>query len=383
MHEDARRSRSRVSTASPPAPRWPSSARCSSSRAGRGRQGEGRRPEGKAGRSPSWTRPRSSTTAASTRSRWPRPRKRQGASISRSRRSSRRLAPGTAIARSPGSRFLRPPSRVRLEISANMAIDDRPTAIPFRDIEAKWQRVWEERKQFQVDRGPVPPEVLLPRDVPVSLRPHPHGPRPRLRHRRSPRPLQVDARVQRAPPDGLGRLRPARRERRHRARRPSRDVDLREHRRTCASQLRRMGISYDWDREVATCDPAYYRWEQLIFIRMLERGLAYRKRSTVNWCPSCQTVLANEQVEDGRCWRCDSEVEPTRDRRAGSSRSPTTPRSCSAWCDRLPGWPERVLTMQRNWIGRSEGAEFDLPVAGRPDAEDPHLHHAARHRRSA
>src|SRR6201989_2920808 len=74
------------------------------------------------------------------------------------------------------------------------------------------------------------------------------------------------------------------------------------------AQLRKMGISYDWDREVTTCDPAYYKWEQLIFIRMLERGLAYRRRSTVNWCPSCQTVLANEQVEAGRCWRCDSEV---------------------------------------------------------------------------
>src|SRR5258708_12399162 len=72
-------------------------------------------------------------------------------------------------------------------------------------------------------------------------------------------------------------------------------------------QLKRMGISYDWDREVTTCDPAYYKWEQLIFIRMLERGLAYRRRSRVNWCPSCQTVLANEQVEAGRCWRCDSE----------------------------------------------------------------------------
>ncbi|MGH6729686.1 MAG: class I tRNA ligase family protein, partial [Sphingomicrobium sp.] len=80
--------------------------------------------------------------------------------------------------------------------------------------------------------------------------------------------------------------------------------------RNMRSQLRRMGISYDWDRELATCDPAYSRWEQLIFIRMFERGLAYKKRSTVNWCPSCQTILANEQVEAGRCWRCDSEVAP-------------------------------------------------------------------------
>src|SRR5437879_6821261 len=81
------------------------------------------------------------------------------------------------------------------------------------------------------------------------------------------------------------------------------------------AQLKKLGLSYDWDREVNTCEPDYYKWEQLIFIRMLERGLAYRKRSTVNWCPSCQTVLANEQVEDGRCWRCNS--ERSEERRVG------------------------------------------------------------------
>jgi leucyl-tRNA synthetase len=132
------------------------------------------------------------------------------------------------------------------------------------------------------------------------------------------------------------------------------------------AQLRKMGISYDWDREVTTCDPEYYKWEQLIFIRMLERGLAYRKRSTVNWCPSCQTVLANEQVEAGRCWRCDSEVTK-RDIDGWFFKITDYAEELLAWCDRLPGWPERVMTMQRNWIGKSEGAEFDLPVAGRPE----------------
>jgi leucyl-tRNA synthetase len=131
------------------------------------------------------------------------------------------------------------------------------------------------------------------------------------------------------------------------------------------TQLKKMGISYDWDREVATCDPSYYRWEQLIFIKMLERGLAYRKRSTVNWCPSCQTVLANEKVEDGRCWRCDSEVTP-REIDGWFFKITSYAEELLEWCDRLPGWPERVLTMQRNWIGKSEGAEFDLPVAGAP-----------------
>jgi leucyl-tRNA synthetase len=132
------------------------------------------------------------------------------------------------------------------------------------------------------------------------------------------------------------------------------------------NQLKKMGISYDWDREVATCDPSYYRWEQLIFIKMLERGLAYRKRSTVNWCPSCQTVLANEQVEDGRCWRCDSVVTP-REIDGWFFKITSYAEELLEWCDRLPGWPERVLTMQRNWIGKSEGAEFDLAVAGAPD----------------
>src|SRR5438093_270923 len=96
---------------------------------------------------------------------------------------------------------------------------------------------------------------------------------------------------------------------------------------------------------------------------MLKSGLAYRKRSTVNWCPSCQTVLANEQVEDGRCWRCDSEVAP-REIDGWFFKITSYADELLAWCDRLPGWPERVLTMQRNWIGKSEGAEFDLPVAG-------------------
>ncbi len=131
------------------------------------------------------------------------------------------------------------------------------------------------------------------------------------------------------------------------------------------AQLKKMGCSYDWDRELATCDPEYYRWEQLIFIRMFERGLAYRKLSTVNWCPGCRTVLANEQVEAGRCWRCDSEVVPKAV--AGWFFKITDyAEELLLWCDRLSGWPERVLTMQRNWIGRSEGAEFDLPVVEKP-----------------
>jgi leucyl-tRNA synthetase len=129
-------------------------------------------------------------------------------------------------------------------------------------------------------------------------------------------------------------------------------------------QLKRLGYSLDWDREFATCDPEYYRWEQLFFLQLWEKGLVYRKQAPVNWCPACKTVLANEQVEDGLCWRCDSRVQE---------------RSLKQWFIRITeyaeellrdldtlqqGWPERVIAMQRNWIGRSEGAEIDFPVFG-------------------
>jgi leucyl-tRNA synthetase len=128
-------------------------------------------------------------------------------------------------------------------------------------------------------------------------------------------------------------------------------------------QLKRLGLSYDWNREVTTCHEEYYRWNQWFFIKMYERGLAYKKLSYVNWCPSCNTVLANEQVEDGLCWRCSSVV---------------THKELDQWffkitdyadelldyCDKLTGWPERVLTMQRNWLGKSVGVEVDFTVEG-------------------
>jgi leucyl-tRNA synthetase len=125
-------------------------------------------------------------------------------------------------------------------------------------------------------------------------------------------------------------------------------------------QLKRMGFSYDWSREVNTSRPEYYRWEQLLFLRMLEKGLAYRKSSEVNWCPRCQTVLANEQVENRCCWRCDREVE-SKELEQWFFRITAYAEELLEACDRLPGWPERVLTMQKNWIGKSTGAEIDFP----------------------
>ncbi len=135
-------------------------------------------------------------------------------------------------------------------------------------------------------------------------------------------------------------------------------------------QLQRLGISYAWEREIATCLPDYYKWNQWIFLKMLEKGLAYRKRSSVNWCPSCQTVLANEQVVDGGCWRCGT---------------PVTTRELEQWFfkitqyadDLLNGmrelgeWPEKVLTMQRNWIGRSEGARVRFKIDAPSSDLDP------------
>ena len=130
---------------------------------------------------------------------------------------------------------------------------------------------------------------------------------------------------------------------------------------TMRKQLKRMGFSYDWSRELTTADPSYYKWEQMLFIQMLEKGLAYRKQSLVNWCPDCNTVLANEQVEKGRCWRCDSIVEQ-KPLEQWALRITEYAEELNNELDQLPGWPERVRTMQREWIGRSEGAMVTFPL---------------------
>jgi leucyl-tRNA synthetase len=128
--------------------------------------------------------------------------------------------------------------------------------------------------------------------------------------------------------------------------------------------LRRFGFSYDWRREISSCEPEYYRWNQWFFLRMLEKGIAYRKKSKVNWCPQCQTVLANEQVIDGYCWRHETTLVELKELEQWFLR-------ITQYSDQLlddmkqleGGWPERVLTMQRNWIGKSEGARVRFAVA--------------------
>ncbi|MDM8299747.1 leucine--tRNA ligase [Collinsella tanakaei] len=125
--------------------------------------------------------------------------------------------------------------------------------------------------------------------------------------------------------------------------------------------MRRMGFSYDMDRLVKTCSPDYYRWGQWIFEKMWERGLVYRKKSPVNWCPTCKTVLANEQVTEGKCWRCGSEPEK-RDLEQWYFKITDYAQELLDDLEKLPGWPERVKQMQANWIGRSEGAEVDFTL---------------------
>jgi len=129
-------------------------------------------------------------------------------------------------------------------------------------------------------------------------------------------------------------------------------------------QMKRLGLFVDWDRMVITCAPEYYRWEQWLFIRMFEKGLAYRKKSLVHWCPKCQTVLANEQVEGGKCWRCSSVV----DRKDLEQWVLRITKYADELIDGLAelekGWPEKVITMQRNWIGRSTGSYIDFAVDG-------------------
>lgn len=132
-------------------------------------------------------------------------------------------------------------------------------------------------------------------------------------------------------------------------------------------QQNQLGVSYDWDREVTTCQPDYYRFTQWLFLLFYERGLAYRKKAAVNWCPGCQTVLANEQVEDGRCWRCDTVVEK-KELEQWFFRITEYADRLLHDLDKLDEWPEKVKTMQRNWIGRSEGTNVTFTIPELNDA---------------
>ncbi|HOJ51599.1 MAG TPA: leucine--tRNA ligase [Syntrophales bacterium] len=233
---------------------------------------------------------------------------------------------------------------------------------PF-DIEIKWQKRWEEEKIFHVSEDPGRPKYYL-----LEMFPYPSG-RIHMGHVRNYTIGDVVARYKRM--RGFNVLHPmgwdafglpaenaAIAHGIHPAVWTNDNINF------MRNQLKRLGFSYDWEREISTCEPNYYRWEQLFFLWMYEKGLAYKKTSVVNWCPDCQTVLANEQVEGGLCWRCSSEVEQ-RELDQWFFRITAYVEELLEFCDKLPGWPERVLTMQKNWIGKSYGCEVTFPLADR------------------
>ncbi|MCK5552398.1 MAG: class I tRNA ligase family protein, partial [Deltaproteobacteria bacterium] len=233
-------------------------------------------------------------------------------------------------------------------------------------IEAKWQKYWEEKKLFRAEEDPAKEKYYL-----LEMYPYPSG-AIHMGHMRNYSIGDVVARYKMN--KGYSVLHPmgwdafgmpaenaAIESGVHPAKWTYENID------TMRKQLKRMGFSYDWEREIATCDVEYYRWEQWFFLKMYERGLAYKKRSLVNWCPSCQTVLANEQVEAGLCWRCESEVTQ-KEFDQWFLKITHYAEDLLEYCDKLPGWPERVLRMQRNWIGKSEGAEIRFPMEDSKDA---------------
>ncbi|MFH7325049.1 leucine--tRNA ligase [Desulfurivibrio sp. C05AmB] len=239
------------------------------------------------------------------------------------------------------------------------------TRYDFTAIEEKWRSRWLAAKTWKVEAEPSRRKYYV-----LEMFPYPSG-RIHMGHVRNYTIGDVVARYRRMRGDnvihpmgwdafGLPAENAAIKHGTHPARWTYDNIDY------MRGQLQRLGLSYDWDRELATCDPAYYRWEQLFFCKMYEKGLAYRKLTTVNWCGPCQTVLANEQVINGACWRCDTQVTP-KEMNGWFLKITAYAEELLAGCDQLPGWPEKVLTMQRNWIGKSTGAEIAFPVEGDHD----------------
>ena len=234
----------------------------------------------------------------------------------------------------------------------------------FWKIEEKWQSEWEREESFVVGEDSPRPKYYL-----LEMFPYPSG-RIHMGHVRNYSIGDVIARYKRM--RGFNVLHPmgwdafglpaenaAIANKVHPARWTVENIDY------MRSQLKKMGFSYDWRRELATCDAGYYRWEQLFFLEMLKRGLAYKRSSAVNWCTGCETVLANEQVVDGVCWRCEQEVV-MRELPQWFFRITDYADELLAACDDLAGgWPDKVLTMQRNWIGKSIGAEIRFPLVDR------------------
>ena len=233
---------------------------------------------------------------------------------------------------------------------------------PFADIEHRWQTRWDRDACFRAAADPARPKYYL-----LEMFPYPSG-RIHMGHVRNYTIGDVMARyrwrrgftvLHPMGYDAFGQPAENAAIKRGIAPRPWTD--------TCIAQmeqeLKRLGLSYDWSRRVATHTPDYYRWNQWIFLKMLERGLAYRAKAPVNWCPSCSTTLANEEVIDGKCWRCDAVVEP-RELEQWFFKITAYAEPLLADLAQLTDWPERVRAMQANWIGRSEGVEIGFTVQG-------------------
>jgi leucyl-tRNA synthetase len=227
-------------------------------------------------------------------------------------------------------------------------------------IEKKWQICWEENRLFKVNTDSARKKYYL-----LEMFPYPSG-KIHMGHVRNYTIGDVVARYKTM--QGFNVMHPmgwdafgmpaenaAIANNSHPARWTYDNID------TMRAQLKRLGFSYDWDREIATCRPEYYRWEQWLFLKMFEKGMAYRKESFVNWCEHCQTVLANEQVEAGLCWRCG---QPVRQKKLWQwfFRITDYAEDLLIHSDQLPGWPDKVTTMQKNWIGKSTGAEIRFAV---------------------
>ena len=230
-------------------------------------------------------------------------------------------------------------------------------------LEAKWQTTWEKEGLFKVVEDPAKEKYYL-----LEMFPYPSG-KIHMGHVRNYTIGDVVARYKRMGGrnvlhpmgwDAFGM--PAENAAIENNTHPA--LWTKENIEAMKTQLKRMGFSYDWARELATCDPEYYRWEQLVFLKMYEKGLAYKKRTYVNWCEKCQSVLANEQVENGCCWRHTDQEVAIKEMDSWFLKITAYADDILDYCDRLPGWPDRVLTMQRNWIGKSYGAIIRFPVVG-------------------
>jgi leucyl-tRNA synthetase len=230
----------------------------------------------------------------------------------------------------------------------------------FADIEKKWQEKWLSEGTFKAVEDTTRPKYYL-----LEMFPYPSG-RIHMGHVRNYTIGDVIARYKRM--KGFNVLHPmgwdafglpaenaAIKNNTHPAKWTHENIAYMK------KQLQSMGFSYDWDRELATCNADYYRWEQKFFIELYRKGLIYRKNTTVNWCEDCQTVLANEQVIEGQCWRCDNKITP-REMFGWFFKITDYADELLAKLDTMAGWPDKVLTMQRHWIGKSLGAEINFPI---------------------